>query len=247
MRQLLPVVRRGRRPARGLPLPRRPARGCAPTWSRRWTARRCVTAGPAALSGPADQQVFGVLRGLADVVLVGAGTARAEGYRALRAEADVRRAAGRRSASGRRRCWRWSPAGSTSTRARSCSTAAASAPSWSRRRTRTREARASAGRGGRRASSPARRTSTSAAALDELAGRGLTRVLCEGGPSLLADLVAGRPAGRAVPHALAAAGRRLRPQDRRRHRARRRLLARSPARGRRRAAQPLRRRLIRAT
>jgi riboflavin biosynthesis pyrimidine reductase len=32
------------------------------------------------LGGPADQRVFGVLRALADVILVGAGTARAEGY-----------------------------------------------------------------------------------------------------------------------------------------------------------------------
>jgi riboflavin biosynthesis pyrimidine reductase len=33
------------------------------------------------LSGPADRAVFGLLRALADVVLVGAGTVRAEGYR----------------------------------------------------------------------------------------------------------------------------------------------------------------------
>ncbi len=37
------------------------------------------------LSGPSDKRVFGVLRGLCDVVLVGAGTARTEGYRALKA------------------------------------------------------------------------------------------------------------------------------------------------------------------
>ena len=37
------------------------------------------------LSGPSDKRVFGVLRGLCDVVLVGAGTARAEGYRGLKA------------------------------------------------------------------------------------------------------------------------------------------------------------------
>lgn len=35
------------------------------------------------ISSPPDRKVFSVLRGLADVVLVGAGTARAEGYRAL--------------------------------------------------------------------------------------------------------------------------------------------------------------------
>jgi riboflavin biosynthesis pyrimidine reductase len=36
------------------------------------------------LSSPADRRLFWVLRGLADVILVGAGTARAEGYRATR-------------------------------------------------------------------------------------------------------------------------------------------------------------------
>src|SRR5262245_3617933 len=36
------------------------------------------------LSNPADKRVFGLLRDLADVVLVGAGTVRAEGYRAQR-------------------------------------------------------------------------------------------------------------------------------------------------------------------
>lgn len=34
----------------------------------------------ASVSGPADKRVFATLRGLADVILVGAGTARAEGY-----------------------------------------------------------------------------------------------------------------------------------------------------------------------
>jgi riboflavin biosynthesis pyrimidine reductase len=38
----------------------------------------------AALSGPADRMVFAVLRSLADVILVGAGTARAERYRPVR-------------------------------------------------------------------------------------------------------------------------------------------------------------------
>ncbi|UFU07392.1 pyrimidine reductase family protein [Ruania halotolerans] len=42
------------------------------------------------LNGPADKQVFDVLRRLADVVLVGAGTLRAEGYGGLRlGQADV--------------------------------------------------------------------------------------------------------------------------------------------------------------
>ncbi|MCX4746279.1 pyrimidine reductase family protein [Kitasatospora sp. NBC_01287] len=40
------------------------------------------------LSGDADKRIFGVLRALADVVLVGAETVRAEGYRPARARAD---------------------------------------------------------------------------------------------------------------------------------------------------------------
>ena len=36
------------------------------------------------LSGRADQQVFAMLRALADVILVGAGTARVEGYRPVK-------------------------------------------------------------------------------------------------------------------------------------------------------------------
>jgi riboflavin biosynthesis pyrimidine reductase len=39
------------------------------------------------LGGPADRMLFGVLRSLADVILVGAGTARAEGYGPARAAA----------------------------------------------------------------------------------------------------------------------------------------------------------------
>lgn len=53
------------------------------------------------LSGEADKAVFGVLRGLADVVLVGAGTAAAEGYRAPKAKAsyaDLRASLGQRPA-----------------------------------------------------------------------------------------------------------------------------------------------------
>lgn len=50
-----------------------------------------------ALTGPADQELLVLLRSLCDVLLVGAGTVRAEGYgpvRARRALAEVRRAAG---------------------------------------------------------------------------------------------------------------------------------------------------------
>ncbi|WP_045300604.1 pyrimidine reductase family protein [Saccharothrix sp. ST-888] len=49
------------------------------------------------LSGDADKRIFGVLRALSDVVLVGAETVRAEGYRPARARAEfaaARKAAG---------------------------------------------------------------------------------------------------------------------------------------------------------
>jgi riboflavin biosynthesis pyrimidine reductase len=41
------------------------------------------------VSGPADRAVFSVLRALCDVVLVGAGTVRAEGYRPPRTDPDL--------------------------------------------------------------------------------------------------------------------------------------------------------------
>lgn len=43
------------------------------------------------LSSPADKRVFGLLRMLCDVLLVGAGTMREEGYRALRLDPERRR------------------------------------------------------------------------------------------------------------------------------------------------------------
>lgn len=51
------------------------------------------------IGGAADRMVFTVLRGLADVVLVGAGTARSEGYHVPRPNADF---ADRRAAAGQR-------------------------------------------------------------------------------------------------------------------------------------------------
>ena len=60
-----------------------------PGHARRWTRANMVASADGAaqadgasagLSGPADKRIFRVLRGLADVVLVGAGTVRVEGY-----------------------------------------------------------------------------------------------------------------------------------------------------------------------
>lgn len=60
-------------------------------------ASQAVDGLSAGLSSPADKKIFGVLRGLADVVLVGASTVRAEGYRPPQpkaAYAAARKAAG---------------------------------------------------------------------------------------------------------------------------------------------------------
>ncbi len=139
------------------------------------------------LGGEADKAVFDVLRGLADVVLVGAGTARTEGYRALRpkpAYADQRRGDGQRPApvlalvSGRLHL---DPAsalfGGTE---RTVVVTHAAADAGARRR--LAEVADVVVAGGREVDV--------AAALDELAARGLPRVLCEGGPTLLAAVAA---------------------------------------------------------
>jgi riboflavin biosynthesis pyrimidine reductase len=141
-----------------------------------------------ALSGPADQQVFGVLRGLADVVLVGAGTARTEGYRAMRAKpsyADLRDSLDQRPApvlalvSGRLDL---DPAGPLFHGGGERTVVVTSEAADPAARARLAEVADVVVAGAADVDL--------AAALDRLAGRGLNRVLCEGGPSLLADLVA---------------------------------------------------------
>ena len=140
------------------------------------------------LSSAADQEVFAVLRGLADAVVVGAGTARAEGYRAMRAKhayADARAALDQRPAptlvlvSGRLDL----DPSSELFHGGVAQTVVVTSGS----------------------SDPARRAELAqvadvvvageaavdvAAALAALAERGLLRVLCEGGPHLLADVCA---------------------------------------------------------
>jgi riboflavin biosynthesis pyrimidine reductase len=64
-----------------------------------------------ALGGPADKALFATLRSLADVVLVGAGTMRAEGYGLARLSDDAR---------GRRRDWGLSPVPPIAVITRSC-------------------------------------------------------------------------------------------------------------------------------
>ena len=139
------------------------------------------------LGGPADKEVFGVLRSLCDAVLVGAGTARAEGYRAPRAkETDVER----RRQSGQRpapvlvlvtRGLDLDPTGDLFTGTeRTVVVTSGSAETSARDRLAEVADVVVAGDD----------LVDMGAALDVLRERGLRRVLCEGGPSLLGDLAA---------------------------------------------------------
>jgi riboflavin biosynthesis pyrimidine reductase len=141
------------------------------------------------LSSPADRRLFWLLRGLADVILVGAGTARAEGYRPTRG-ADNWAALGLRH--GRPSA----PSLALVSRSLELDPTApliAQAPADARTIVIT------------CAASPADRRAALAGvadvivagddsvdlegALSALAGRGLARVLCEGGPRLLSDVI----------------------------------------------------------
>jgi len=167
-----------------------PARG-------RWVRANMVAtvdgaaAGPDGLSGsistPADRRVFSALRGLADVILVGAGTVRAEGYGAPRAKAEF---AAWRTA----RSQAAAPVLAVMSRSLDLDPASPmfgdaahpaviltvdSADAARRRRLEKVADVVPVGEtdvGGERA-------------LRELADRGLRRVLCEGGPTLLAQLL----------------------------------------------------------
>lgn len=140
------------------------------------------------LSSDADHRVFSVLRGLCDVVLVGAGTVRREQYGPARPSSD-------------RRAWRHehglAPVPSiavitsrvdldlesaffTEASARPVIITTDSAPSDVRHRAAQVADVLVCGA----------REVDAGAALEALADRGLTRVLCEGGPLLLGQLVA---------------------------------------------------------
>jgi riboflavin biosynthesis pyrimidine reductase len=144
----------------------------------------------AGLSEPADRTVFHVLRGLTDVVLAGAGTVRTERYGPARPRGEPR--AARREA------------GLPEAPPVAVVTASLdfdlSSPFFAEAEVRPIVLtcdRAPAGR--RRAAEPFADVVVAGdarvdlpAALDALAERGLARVLCEGGPTLLAELVAVR-------------------------------------------------------
>ena len=141
------------------------------------------------LSNEADQQVFAMLRAHADVILVGAGTARAEGYGPVRPESEGLR-------------WAWLRDGRPPSAPIAVITRAldldlggallADAPAHARTIVITTESAVP----GRRAA--AARTADVIvageasvdlkAAVDALAERGHQRISCEGGPHLLAQL-----------------------------------------------------------
>ncbi len=140
------------------------------------------------LSSPDDMRIFGVLRVLADVVLVGAGTARAEEYKPARPRPSL--------ASLREGRQETAPIALV-TRTLGLNLASplfAEAPSSARPIVIT----CAASDAGLRAETAkvadvivaGDETVDLAAAVGELRGRGLGRVLCEGGPHLFADLAA---------------------------------------------------------
>jgi len=140
------------------------------------------------LGSPADKKVFTLLRGLCDVVLVGAGTARAEGYRAMRPDpafADRRAASGQPPAPAlalvsRRLELDPSSAMFTGGGQRTVVVTCASADRQAMARLADVADVVVAGED----------TVDLPAAVRALVDRGTGRVLCEGGPGLLADVVA---------------------------------------------------------
>jgi riboflavin biosynthesis pyrimidine reductase len=140
------------------------------------------------LSSDGDKRVFGVLRALADVVVVGAGTARAEGYRPARVRPALAGLRGEREAT---------PPIALVTRTLGLDLTAplfTGAPPEARTIVITCAASPAGGR--KRAAEVADLIVAGddevdlAGALDALADRGLARVLCEGGPHLFGDLAA---------------------------------------------------------
>lgn len=140
------------------------------------------------LSTPGDKKVFAVLRGLADAVMVGAGTARTEGYRTLRAKPDyvsLRAALEQRPSptlvlvSGRLDL---DPSSTLFHGGAERTVVVTSAGSDAGRRAQLAEVADVVVAGDDRVDVTM--------AVDELAARGLTRVLCEGGPHLLGDVAA---------------------------------------------------------
>jgi len=143
----------------------------------------------AGLSSPADERLFHLLRGLADVVLVGAGTVRAEGYGPARVSpeyAQARAAAGQQPAAAIAVVSASLDLDFDSPLYTDATTPTITVTVEDARPDRLARARAAgevalAGRSGR---------VDLAAAIDVLADSGRGRVLCEGGPTVLAAIAA---------------------------------------------------------
>ena len=140
------------------------------------------------LSGPADERLFAALRGHADVLLVGASTVRVEGYGVERLDEP-------------RRVWRrargLSAAPPIAVVTRSCALDPKSSlfdPDGPRTIVITDQQAPTAAAAALASRADVIRVRDGAvdlrAALDALADRGLRRVSCEGGPTLLAEVLA---------------------------------------------------------
>ncbi|MEJ2886889.1 pyrimidine reductase family protein [Actinomycetospora aeridis] len=143
------------------------------------------------LHAPGDREVFGVLRELADVVLVGAGTARAERYRGARTTAERRE---RRRTRGQAPV---PPIAVVSTRGdldpgAGLFTDTSVPPLVLTAAAHADGARARLGAGAEvvAASGDDPESTDPGPVLDALAARGMVRVLCEGGPALFGSLLA---------------------------------------------------------
>ncbi len=128
------------------------------------------------LSGPPDRAVFSLLRSLADVVLVGAGTARAEGYRPVPMTAERRQA---RLARGQRA----TPVVAVVSRGSGLPAGSPLLADGAGTLLLTSSAAATP------AGAEAVVVEDLAAGLAALRARGLAQVLCEGGPALAGALV----------------------------------------------------------
>lgn len=194
---LLPAERAGERlePAPGEPVLRAFYAHPAPRPGRSTAVRANMIAtldgsaqGPdgrsRSINGPADWRAFRVQRSVADVVLVGAGTARDEGYGPLRVPADLRAARAERGQDERLPIALVTRTGELPEKLRDVPAEdrpyVVTVTSNPRLDDLDPERLIVAGD----------TTVDLAAALDALAARGLTRVLAEGGPRLLGDLTA---------------------------------------------------------
>ncbi|MEC3981098.1 pyrimidine reductase family protein [Amycolatopsis sp. H20-H5] len=141
------------------------------------------------LSHPADKRIFLLGRDLADVILVGAGTARAEGYGGVRTSGARAERRARLGLSATppiavvTRSAQLDPAGPlfTDTKAPALIITTEDAPA---------ERKAALAEAGAELVIAGRDQVDLPGALAQLAARGLRRVDCEGGPSLFADLIA---------------------------------------------------------